>query len=67
LAYGGESSHSLRNEKIVSVIQSGECGIVNALNTKAEEHEYHFIYEERWFLDELYYVDSYSGRKYECL
>lgn len=67
LAYGSESSHSLRDEKIVSVIQSGEYGIVNTLNTKAEEHEYHFIYIKRWFLDELYYVDSYSGRKYECL
>jgi hypothetical protein len=67
LAYGGESSHSLRNEKIISVIQSGKYGIVNTLNTKDDEHEYHFIYESRWILDELFYVDPYSGRKYECL
>jgi hypothetical protein len=68
LSYGGESSHSQYNEKINCVIQSDDYGIVNTSNAKGDEYEYHFfINGGRWVLDEVYYIDFCSGRKYESL
>ena len=72
LAYGGESSHNPENEKIISVIESGNVGVVNTTQTDVRDfktdYEYHFVKNnDKWLLEEVYYIDCFSGVKYEAL
>lgn len=68
IAFGTESDHSPRQERIVSSHISNQTAVVT---TKSEstvvssfvaDYEYHLIYQSgRWYLTEVYYVDD-DGR-----
>ncbi|MDR7307411.1 hypothetical protein [Rhodoferax saidenbachensis] len=68
IAFGTESDHSPRQERIVSSNISIKTAVVT---TKSEstvvsnfvaDYEYHLIYQpRRWYLEEVYYVDD-DGR-----
>jgi hypothetical protein len=73
IAFGGDSAHSPETSKIIGVNGKGDRRKVMVREAGAHGYEPTYVFdfvreEERWFLDELYFVDDGAGnRRVKCL